>query len=100
MNFTTHVNASGTWLQDTFIADYAALVRAFGEAEQGDQLKTDAEWNLRFEDGTLATIYNWKDGHAYCGEDGIPTDQITEWHLGGDNTRAVDYVKSILEKTA
>jgi len=100
MNFTTNVNASGTWLQGTLVADYAKLVRAFGAPERGDYDKSDANWCLRFDDGTLATIYNWKDGRAYCGENGTPTDQITEWHIGGDKERAVDYVNAILGRTA
>lgn len=41
--------------------------------------KVTTEWNLEFEDGTVATIYDYK---RY--EEGAPAlDEVYEWHIGG-----------------
>ena len=75
---------NGTCLQGYINTSYRDLVECFGEPHcDGDGYKVDAEWMLRFEDGTVATIYNWKDGKNYCGEDGLAVEDITEWHIGG-----------------
>jgi hypothetical protein len=92
-------NACGTHLQDYVTATYAELVEIFGEPEDGDY-KTDAEWCLQFTEAdgrkTIATIYNYKDGANYLGSEGTPTEQITEWHIGGTERRAVTLVKQFL----
>jgi hypothetical protein len=101
MNFTTHNNAeidvNGTCLQGEITAGYDELVSLFGKPQEADGYKVDAEWDIRFEDGTVATIYNWKNGKNYCGEDGTPTEQITDWHVGGDHKRCVDKVQIAID---
>ncbi|CAB4133861.1 hypothetical protein UFOVP263_27 [uncultured Caudovirales phage] len=96
MKFVTHntsdVNINGTSLQGYIQANYYDLVELFGEPNSGDEYKIDAEWDILFEDGTVATIYNWKDGKNYCGSDGFPVDDITDWHIGGFNKEAVIHV--------
>lgn len=81
-----HANV-GTGYRGILNANYYDLVQIFGEPEQG-VFKTDAEWVLYFEDGTLATIYNYKDGKNYLGADGLDVEDITEWHVGGFNQEA------------
>lgn len=87
MNFLTHndidIDPSGTSLQGYFTKNYYQLVELLGEPTNGDGYKVDAEWYLQFDDGTIATIYNYKDGINYNGKDGTPTDQIYHWHVGG-----------------
>lgn len=94
MNFTTHntaeIDINGTCLQGEITATYAELVSLFGKPHKGDGNKVDAEWDVRFEDGSIATIYNWKNGRNYCEDKGTPTEQITEWHVGGEHKRCVD----------
>lgn len=102
LQFVTHNTAenvfeAGSHLQGEITATYEELRALFGEPHEADQYKSDAEWNIRFGDGTYASIYNWKDGKAYCGEAGTPTEQITEWHVGGDTKRAVELVQAMLE---
>jgi hypothetical protein len=101
MNFTTHntaeIDINGSCLQGEITAGYAELVSLFGKPHEGDGYKVDAEWDIRFEDGTVATIYNWKSGKNYCGEDGTPTEQITDWHVGGDHKRCVDKVQIAID---
>jgi hypothetical protein len=102
MSFTTHNTApieceGGTWLQGVLTAKYQELVDLFGKPGESDGYKVDAEWRIRFEDGVIATVYNWKDGKNYCGKDGTPTEQIESWHIGGTSTKAVDRVQIALD---
>jgi hypothetical protein len=93
MKFTTkNVNINGTSLQGYMQANFHDLVEIFGEPEDGDGYKTDAEWHVKFEDGTIATIYNYKDGRNYCGMSGIGLDEITDWHIGGFERKALQYI--------
>ena len=82
----------GTWLQGHVYCSYETLVSLFGEpSERYDDYKCDAHWDVELEDGEVATIYNWKNGINYCGvKDGIPTEKITEWNIGG-NTHKVAF---------
>lgn len=99
MNFITHnqqrINIGGTSLQGYVSTRYRDLVAKLGESMQGDGYKVDAEWNLLFEDGTIATIYNWKNGPAYLG-DMATIGAIDEWNIGGSSPRAVELVKEAL----
>jgi len=47
------------------------------------------------------TFHSWADP-IQVGQPNQNTgiDQITEWHIGGDKERAVDYVNAILGRTA
>jgi len=102
MKFVTHndkdINANGTSYQGEIDIDFATLKEKFGEPSNGDEYKVDAEWSLEFEDGTIATIYNYKDGKNYNGESGTPTEEIREWHIGGKNMKSVSLVIQILDK--
>ena len=54
--------------------------------------KVDAEWESTFEDGTIATIYNYKNGLNYLGAEGKRTSEISMWNVGGYDERAVTLV--------
>ena len=99
MKFETHndkqINADGS-LMGVVTADYADLKKLFGKPTSGDEYKTDAEWEIEFEDSVVATIYNWKDGKNYCGKSGLPKTKITEWRIGGRNMQSVERVKEVL----
>jgi hypothetical protein len=57
---------------------YAELVACFGEPETDiDGEKVDAEWCIKFEDGTIATIYNYKNGRNYLGKEGMDVVDMT-----------------------
>jgi hypothetical protein len=73
-----------TSLQGYIQTSYADLVGCFGEPTcDGDGYKVDAEWIVTFADGVVATIYNYKTGRNYCGEEGQDVEDITQWHIGG-----------------
>jgi hypothetical protein len=88
---------NGTSLQGYADADYATLVEVFGkEHSDGDGYKVDAEWDLQFSNGVVATIYNYKDGVNYCGEDGLLVEDITDWHIGGKSRLAEQTVNDYI----
>jgi hypothetical protein len=88
---------NGTSLQGYVNADFKVLKKLFGKPTDGDGYKVDAEWLVTFNDGVVATIYNYKDGKNYNGSRGTPKTQITEWHVGGRSARAVANVEAMLD---
>ena len=91
------VSPTGTCLQGYVTIPYSKLVEKFGKPEESDGDKIDAEWVIQFEDDSIATIYNWKNGKNYCGEYGLPTSRITEWNVGGASDKVLSKLQSILE---
>ena len=90
------VDCDGTSLQGYIEIDFKTLVEVLGKPPSaGDEYKIDAEWPIKFDDGTVATIYNWKDGINYNGTRGIPIEDIHNWHIGGKSRVAVDKVKEL-----
>lgn len=82
--------ANGTCLQGYINGSFQELVDAFGPPIGGnDEYKTDAEWLLILNDKTVATIYNYKTGRNYLGEDGQDVEDIGTWHVGGKSSEAV-----------
>ena len=80
MKFITNADVNGTHLQGYMPARYDQLVAVFGEPEGGGD-KTTVEWALEFEDGTVATIYDWKEYYTPMG--------MYHWHIGGTSNLAV-----------
>ena len=101
MKFTTHneavIETSGTHLQGYINVSHADLLKTFGIPKVWDDYKSDAEWHVCFEDGTRATIYNYKNGKNYCGIDGLDVQDITEWHIGGYEKKAVERVLEVVK---
>lgn len=106
LKFITHndddlIEIGGTCYQGTISANYIDLEDVFGDPLEGDNYKTDAEWVVKFTYGdqeVVATIYNWKNGKSYCGdEDGLDVTDICEWNVGGYNADAFLFVKTALE---
>lgn len=101
LQFTTHnqgeIEFHGTSLQGHITATHKELCAIFGQPHDGDGYKVDAEWDVRFGDGTVATIYNWKDGPNYNGEGGTPVEQITDWHVGGLDRKAFEHIEVTLQ---
>ena len=90
-------NTGGTYLRGYIKATYEQLLKTFGEPHDpnGDNYKTDVEWAFEFADGTIATLYNWKNGKNYLGAEGLELNDIYEWHVGGFSEKAV---AKLLEK--
>ena len=88
MKFTNQTDGNMTSYKGEFLITYAELVEIFGQPNHGpntaDLDKVTCEWELQFEDGTIATIYDWKEFRTPMGE--------YEWHIGGHSMTAVDRV--------
>ncbi len=99
MKFVTHqdeqIDTNGSHRQGYIKADYKDLVELFGRPGGGDGHKVDWEWNILFEDGTIATIYNWKSGPNYGYYD-VGPGQIREWNVGGFSQDALNNIKLLL----
>lgn len=89
---------SGTYLQGEMNISYQNLVNTFGEPNgKTDEYKVDAEWIIQTPAG-VATIYNYKTGKNYLGDEGEEVENITDWHIGGKNKEVVDYILQELKK--
>lgn len=93
---------NGTALVGVINTKYDTLVELFGEPLPGYDYKTDAEWAIKINtdsgESVIATIYNWKNGKNYLGDDGTPTEQITRWNIGGHTTKAAELVSSAVRQ--
>lgn len=104
--FITHndddlININGTCYQGTLTANYIDIEDTFGEPLEGDNYKTDAEWIVSFSVGdstVVATIYNWKNGKSYCGDDGDDVLDICEWNVGGHDPMCVALVEQAIKE--
>lgn len=65
---------------------YSTLISLFGKPcpIYSFDGKVRAEWIIKFDDGTIATIYDWKENQ--------PLEQVTDWHVGGFSPKALDLV--------
>ena len=91
MKFTNDADVNGTSLQGYMPAYLHQLIEVFGEPAGGGD-KTTVEWCLSFEDGTVATIYDWKEYDTPMG--------LYHWHIGGKNNLAVDRVTKTFKQGA
>ena len=82
---------TGTCYQGIVATSYNALVQVFGEPNcSGDGYKTHCEWHLMFDNGTVATLYDWK-------EDFFEESKVIDWHIGGRNKDAVEAIVNALK---
>lgn len=93
------INTNGTSLQGYINCSYDDLVEALGYPleEYFDDYKSDAEWWIGFDDGTVATIYNYKNGKNYLGDQGLNLCDMTQWHIGGRSPEVVERVAFLIK---
>lgn len=84
---TNDIPYSGTCLQGYVVTTYDKIVEVLGEPIT-DIEKSTAHWNIQAPDGTVATIYDWKEWMTPVGE--------YEWHIGGHGPKALLLVEFIL----
>lgn len=94
MKFLTHaagpIDVRGTFLQGTLQATRQQLVTAFGEPLLG-LTRAVNDWHIQFEDGAVATIYDWKTA---------PVDdaEVYAWRIGGKSREDVERVHQIFRE--
>ena len=83
------------YLETTF----EEIVDAIGEPRRYDErgAKVDAQWVLKVEGrpDPVLTIYNYKDGRNYLGDEGLAVERITEWHLGGRGAASLEIARAL-----
>ena len=90
--FTRTEETTGTWLQGSVLTTRAKLTETFGEPMQYEASKITLQWGVKFDDGTIATIYDWK---RY--ELGTPAeDELMTYNIGGLDLGAVRNVNDAL----
>ena len=103
--FLTHnedhsICINGTHLQG-YLTDvsYDQLYLTFGPHIWTEgPCKVDWEWAIEFPCGTVATIYNWKNGPNSCGAFGMNRYQVTRWNVGGNSAEAWHLVKAAIKE--
>jgi hypothetical protein len=85
-----NVDVNGTYLQGHITCSYNTLCEVFGHPTGGDGYKTRAEWEGKTSDGTVFTIYDWKESQ--------PIVDVTQWHIGGRDDDAVRVVSEIVNE--
>ena len=103
LNYKTHndieIDVDQTSYRGTINTSFDKLTSLFGSPGPGSaDYKTDVEWEIKFDDGMVATIYNWKNGIAYLGSNGTPIYQIDVWNVGGKTYSAFERIQTLLEE--
>lgn len=96
----TRKSTCGTSFYDTVIyATVEQLRQVLGEpvCEQNDgEDKVNFEWEMETEDGTVFTVYDWKEYRSLREDEGI------HWHIGGnrsiDTEKAADEINRALNQ--
>ena len=89
-SFRNYAETNGTSLQGYIRTTYNDIVKVLGKPYYADDdNKVTAEWAIKFDDGPVATIYDWKVNKTPMYE--------YEWHIGGHSRNAVLYVKELFE---
>lgn len=96
MHYATHndtdIDIFGTHLQGYIDCSYQQLTTLFGEPDPTTSWKVNWEWIIKFDDGTVATVYDWKSGSRLRDIDGNRDTAIVQWNIGGHNRKALDYL--------
>ena len=94
----TNKSANGTSFPNTtFTASVADLRKILGEpqCEQNDgRDKCNFDWTMETEDGTIFTVYDWKEYRR------LEENEMIEWHVGGrsgaDTEKALNEIADAL----
>lgn len=95
MNYKTHnqddlINVNGTHLLTTINLPFHHVANVLGDPMRFNDDKVQVEWNIKFEDGEVATIYDWKEYNR-------KPEDVTDWHIGGHRFDVVQRVYDLLK---
>ena len=96
-------NVMGTSLQEYVETSYRRLHKLFGEPiDQPDPYKVSTQWVLEWDDGAIATIYDYKETKTYDSYgpsvDVFRTRKSYTWHIGGRSEDVVVRVQQIIDE--
>lgn len=86
---TKDINIQSSSYVGTIDVSYSTLVKLFGEPSHNRE-KGSCVWDIEFDDGVVASIYDWKPG-----KDDTP-ETTTVWNIGGwyqSKNHVLDYIK-------
>jgi hypothetical protein len=89
VSYTPFANSNGTSLQGYMTTCYDDIVKVLGEPHYRDEDKVTCEWSIQFNDGPVATLYDWKEYKTPMGK--------YEWHIGGETKSAVMYMRKLFQ---
>jgi hypothetical protein len=96
MNFTNisqdNPMLDGFYKQGELSASYDKIVSVFGQPyviPDEDQDKSQVEWVIKWEDGTVSTIYDWAWGETEVND-------IPIWSIGGLQYHSALYVHELM----
>ena len=97
MQYKTHnqddlINVTGTYMLTTINLPFDRVARVLGDPirfKPEDDDKIRVEWDIKFEDGAVATIYDWKEYNR-------KPEEVTNWHIGGNSFDVVQRVYDLL----
>lgn len=109
--FSTHNHTKDIHVDGTFLVghlkdiSFYRLIETLGRpgTDNYDDYKSDAQWDIEFDDGLVATIYNWKNGLNYndkidkSGDHGMQLTDMTYWNVGGTDPKVVDRLMTMLQ---
>lgn len=81
---TDNVSIGGTSRVGRIKATRKELIQQFGEPDN-NYPKSTYHWQIRFGDGTVATIYDYKGRNGY-----LDSDEEATWSVGGRTEDAVE----------
>lgn len=76
---------------------YDRLVEMFNYPFKGDGKDSDCEWNIMLMNGHPISIRNYRNGHAYNGQEGLDDKDIKNWIISGHFDYDFDELKEFLE---
>jgi hypothetical protein len=95
----TNKASGGSFHGTTFNASVSDLRKILGEpeCEQNDgEDKSNFDWTMETEDGTVFTVYDWKEYRR------LKENEMIEWHVGGetgiDTEKALNEIAEALNK--
>lgn len=87
---TDYNEVNGTSNQGRIYTSISRIAKVFGPPDEVLGDKVTVEWEIKFEDNTIATIYDWKLRSRPDDDDKI------EFQIGGYDRRAAQLVKRAL----
>jgi len=85
----------GTYYMGMMLSSFPYLVEKLGEPLRNTiTSKVDVEWVVTDGD-RIFTVYNYKDGKNYLGDDGKSVERINSWCIGGKNPASWELLKEV-----
>jgi len=78
------------WKVGYIRTDFHKLSDLFGDPKESVDSKVGIEWTLKFEDGTIAIIHDWKEKEG--------PERTRNWTVKGNNMKSFYYMVAIVKK--